>query len=110
MVLPLEGVSRVAVILRFYRWREHLLLRGCLCLPSLGLATSIWGCRCKCSSSLPGACWRVWGAGLGLWLAGLGQAAATPAPAAPAVLVASPSNRAWGRALVQMSVQEIVEG
>ena len=70
MVLPLEGVSRVAVILRFYRWREHLLLRGCLCLPSLGLATSIWGSWCRCSSRLPGACWRVWGAGLGLWLAG----------------------------------------
>ena len=30
MVLPLEGVSRGAVILRFYRWR------GCLCLPGGG--------------------------------------------------------------------------
>ena len=37
MVLPLEGVSSVAVILRFYRWRDALPTEGLqLCLPSLG--------------------------------------------------------------------------
>ena len=52
MVLPLEGVSRVAVILRFYRWR------GCSC------ASLAWGWAMEV---LP---WRVWrGLAWGGWLA-----------------------------------------
>ena len=110
MVLPLEGVSRVAVILRFYRWREHLLLRvrsSASLAWAWPLASGAAGVSAAAACrELAGGCGGLaWDCG---WLAGLGQAAATPAPAAPAVLVASPTNRAWGRALVQVSVQEIV--
>ena len=59
MVLPLEGVSRVAVILRFYRWRDALPTEGLqLCLPSLGAGHG--------GGALEGVGgWPAWGAG---WL------------------------------------------
>ena len=115
MVLPLEGVSRGAVILRFYRWRDALPAEGLqLCLPSLGLATGTWGSRCRCVQQQPaghllGGPWR-WCSGdrcgglacMGGWLA-WGRLLLQQ------VLVASPTTQAWGRALVQVSVQEIVE-
>ena len=71
MVLPLEGVSRGAVILRFYRWRDALPAEGLqLCLPSLGLATGTWGSRCRCVQQQPagrllGGPWRWCSGGCG---------------------------------------------
>ena len=66
MVLPLEGVSSVAVILRFYRWRDALPTEGLqLCLPSLGAGHG--GC-----GGWPPAPAAAAGQGGG-WLAGLGQ-------------------------------------
>ena len=74
MVLPLEGVSRVAVILRFYRWRDALPTEGLqLCLPSLGAGHGDCGslegvglATSTCSSSRTGRWLAGWlGAGQG---------------------------------------------
>ena len=77
----------MAAVLRFSRYRE----RPALAAEPAGAGPGATGprCNCPCMALLEVVHWRVWAAGLGLWLAGLGQAAA--APAAPAVLVASPT-------------------
>ena len=67
----------MAAVLRFSRYRE----RPALAAAPAGAAPGATGprCNCPCMALLEVVHWRVWPAGLGLWLAGLGQAAAAPA-------------------------------
>ena len=81
----------MAAVLRFSRYRE----RPALAAAPAGPAPGATGprCHCPCMARLEVGHGRGWPAGRDWgWRAGLGQAAA--APAAPAVLVASPTTQA----------------